>query len=104
MSRVMKILAILTPASGKNFSDLSPHLVAEERAVWADYETGFLREMYFQPDPVTVTLIVEAQGEAAVRERLASYPMVAAGLLDIRVIQLGPWLPLKALFRSDALN
>ncbi len=59
--------------------------------------------MYFQPDPITVTLVFEAPDADSVSARLAEYPMVAAGLLDIRVVQLGPWVPLKALFRPDAL-
>lgn len=99
----MKILVLLTPASGRTPADFAPHIAAEERAVWSDYETGFLREMYFQPDPVAVTLIFEAPDTNVVSARLASYPMVAAGLLDMRIVQLGPWLPLKALFRPDAL-
>ena len=100
----MKLQATLTVKTGIDMAAFAPLVVEEERHVWADYEAGFLREMYFQPDPITVTLIFEAADASAVADRLAHYPMVAAGLLDIRIVQLGPWLPLKALFRPDALG
>lgn len=100
----MKLQATLTPKSGIDASAFAPHVVEEERHVWRDYEAGFIREMYFQPDPITVTLVFEAIDAAAVSSRLAAYPMVAAGLFDVAVVQLGPWAPLKALFRPDALT
>jgi hypothetical protein len=100
----MKLQATLTAKLGIDPTAFAPYFVEEERHVWADYETGFLREMYFQPDPITVTLIFEATDPSAVTARLGTYPMVAAGLLDVRVVQLGPWVPLKALFRPDVLT
>lgn len=100
----MKLQATLTPKPGIDAAAFAPHVLEEERHVWADYEVGLVRDMYFQPDPITVTLIFEAEDAAAVSARLAAYPMVAAGLFDIRIVQLGPWMPLKALFRADALG
>jgi len=100
----MKMQATLTPKPGIDPAAFAPHVVEEERHVWRDYAAGFIREMYFQPDPITVTLVFEAPDASTVNARLADYPMVAAGLLDIRVTQLGPWLPLKALFRADAVS
>jgi len=100
----MKIQAILTPKPGTPLVDFEPHVVAEERAVWHSYESGSLREMFFQPAPLTVVLVFEAPDDAAVHTALADYPMVAAGLFDVTLITLGPWLPIKALFRADALG
>lgn len=97
----MKTLVLLTPAAGKTAADFAPLLVAEERAVWAAYRAGTLREMYFQPDPVAVTLVFEAADHAAVHATLAGFSMVAAGLLDIRIVTLGPWVPLEHLFAAE---
>ncbi len=94
----MKILAILTPVATATPGDFAPHMVAEERLVWAAYREGVLREMYFQPDPLTVCLVFEMASAAEVQARLATFPMVESGLLDIRTVVLGPWLPLEALF------
>ena len=98
----MKILAIITPKPGVAPAAFQPHMVAEERAVWASYEAGALREMYFQPEPIVVTLIFEAATKAEVVDHLADYPMVKAGLLDIALAELSPWVPLKQLFGPQA--
>ena len=99
---VMKIQAVITPKAGVPNAAFGPHLVGEERAVWASYEAGILREMYFQPDPVVVTLVFEATSKADVLAHLGDYPMVKAGLLDVEVNELGPWLPLRYLFGPQA--
>jgi hypothetical protein len=99
----MKIQTILSPKPGTGRRDFEPHIVAEERAVWASYEAGILREMYFQPEPMTVVLVFEANSHDAVTQELARYPMVAADLFNVQLITLGHWAPIKALFRDNAL-
>lgn len=94
----MKILALLTPAAGKTPADFGPLVVDEEKAVWAAYRAGTIRELYFQPEPLTVSLVFEAADHAAAKEALRAFPMVAAGLLDIRLVTLGPWTMFEALF------
>lgn len=94
----MKILALLTPAAAKGPADFQPHVVAEETAVWAAYKAGAIRELYFQPEPTAVSLVFKAASHAAVEAELAKFPMVQAGLLERRLVTLGPWLPLEALF------
>lgn len=94
----MKILALLTPATGKTPADFGPLVVAEEKAVWAAYRAGTIRELHFQPEPLTVSLVFEAADHAAVEAALTLFPMVAAGLLDIRLVTLGPWTMWEALF------
>ncbi len=94
----MKILALLTPRAGKGPADFQPHMVVEEQAVWAAYKAGVIREMYFQPEPIAVSLVFEAASHAAVEAELAKFPMVKAGLLARYLVTLGPWLPLEALF------
>lgn len=99
----MRIMAFLTPKPdpGGDGAAFERHLVAEERAVWAAYRAGTLREMDFQPDPTAVTLVFEAADPRAVEVELAAFPMVRAGLLDVRTVALGPWLPLEALFERQ---
>ena len=94
----MKILAVLTPVAGKTPADFGPLVVAEEKAAWAAYRAGTIRELYFQPEPLTVSLVFEAADHTAVEAALKAFPMVAAGLLDIRLVTLGPWAMLEALF------
>ncbi len=100
----MKIMALLTPSAGKTMADVGPHLVEEEKAVWADYKAGFLREFYFQPDPPAATLIFEAASASDVEAKLRTYPMIAAGLLDMQFVTLGPWAQLEALFDKAHLS
>ena len=100
----MKILALLTPAAGKTPADFGPLVLAEEKAVWAAYKAGGIRDLYFQPDPLTVSLVFEAVDHAAVAAMLTAFPMVEAGLLDVRLVTLGPWTMFEALFDKAHLT
>ena len=94
----MKIMALLTMTADAGRDAFGPLLVPEEQALWASYRQGALREWYFQPEPLAVTLIYEAADTAAVEAEIDSLPMVKAGLLDRQIVTLGPWAPLEVLF------
>ncbi|MBI0329551.1 hypothetical protein [Burkholderia plantarii] len=94
----MKFLALLELSEGTDLSVLGPLLVPEELALWRSYRKGALREMYFQRSPLVVTLVFEGASADAVHEELASFPLIAEGLLNARIVALGPWLPLEKLF------
>lgn len=94
----MKFIALLTPRAGKTEVDFLDLRLAEERRVWELYSGGVIREMHFQPQPLRVALQFEADGAEVVHRHLATLPMVDAGLFDVDVMQLGPWLPFAALF------
>jgi hypothetical protein len=94
----MKILALLTPAAGKTLADFQPHVLAEEQALWPMYVQGRVREMYFQPEPLAISLVFEAATHAEVAASLQLLPMVKAGLFELKIVALGPWLPVQALF------
>ena len=64
---------------------------------------GVLREVYFQPEPIAVTLVFEATDKAAVEQRLTQFPTVAGGLLDVQLIELGYWEPLQACSGKESL-
>lgn len=97
----MKILALLTMATGADRAAFGPLLVSEEQVLWAAYREGVLREWYFQPEPLAVTLIYEAADVIAVERQVDALPMVQAGLLDRRIVTLGPWIPLEVMFDAS---
>ncbi|PXW14655.1 hypothetical protein SAMN05445871_4968 [Paraburkholderia caballeronis] len=99
----MKFLALLTPTAQRTLAEFGPYLVEEEQVVWESYRTGSLREFYFQPSPPVVSLVYEAENAAAVDAELDLLPMIKAGLLDRRVVQLGPWLPLEVVFDKQLM-
>ena len=94
----MKIMALLTVATGADPNAFGPLLVPEEQVLWSAYRKGILREWYFQPAPLAVTLIYEAADVVDVEQQIDSLPMVQAGLLDRRIVTLGPWIPLEVMF------
>jgi len=94
----MKIMALLTPKPTADLTAFGPLLVLEEQVLWGWYKAETLREWYFQTGPVTITLIFEAADFTTVDRDLDALPMIKAGLLDRRVIALGPWLPLEVIF------
>ena len=100
----MKFLAILEPVAGKTSTDFAPFAVAEGIAVWNAYRVGQLREMYLQPEPLVVTLVIEAFDSADVHSTLATLPFVAQHLLDARVVTLGPWLPWEKMFAPELMK
>ena len=98
----MRYLILLNPKPHATEAEFRQHSLEEEKRVWALYSSGVIREMYFQPGPVRVALVLEADSEATVRSHVDSFPMVQAGLFDIDMMQLGPWLPLAILFGPQA--
>ena len=98
----MRIVAILTPKAHATQADFQKYSLAEEQRVWELYAQHVIREMYFQPDPVRVALVMEADSPDAVRAIAAGFPMVKAGLFDVDTMQLGPWLPFAVLFGPQA--
>ena len=100
----MKFLALLKPSATAKMEDFGPLFVDEEKSVWTAYRAGRLREFYFQPNPMTATLVFEAADSAAVHTELDQLPMMKAGLLDRQVVELGPWQPLEALFDKTLMG
>lgn len=99
----MHILAILTPKPSTSFEEFEPLTLPEEQIVWKHYAAGTIRSMNFQPEPLRVLLHFEAPGKPTVQALLATFPMVEANLFDIDLIELGPWLPMVALFAPEAV-
>jgi len=94
----MKYLVLLTPIAGKQPADFKPYAVTEMQAVWNDYKKGSLREIYFSPDPLIISVIYEAEGVNEVQLSVKKLPMVEAGLLSVQIIQMGPMYSFEVLF------
>ena len=58
--------------------------------------------MYFQPDPIRVVLVFEGETLGSIQEQVAEFPMMKAGLFEVDVIRLGPWLPFGVLLGPQA--
>ena len=73
-------------------ADFAPRLEGEAERARALYIEGFIRQIWNRGDQSGACLLVEAESEEEVRTRLASLPLVAAGMLEVVcVIPLKPY-------------
>ncbi len=94
----MKLLALEHETPGFPSDQWQPHLKAEAARAWELYQSGLIREMYFDSDHHTAVLILEcADKEEAVRI-LATLPLVIAGAISFEVIPLIPYPGFARLF------
>lgn len=96
MSR--KFLAIGAPRAHARPDALAPLMVAEIEAVWRDYASGLIREIYERADQPGVVMVCEADDRSAVEEMLANLPLAQAGFLDTQVIEVKPFGLWQTLF------
>ncbi len=97
----MKLLALERELGDFPAAAYQPHLKAEAAQVWALYEAGILREIYFRADRHTAVLVLECPDEAAARAALDSLPLVQAGLIAFDLIPLAPYTGLSRLFDTN---
>ena len=88
----MQFLA-MTRRRTESFTDAQfcsrvPDEVARARALYAE---GFIRQVWHRADIAGACLLVEADSEAHVLEKLGTLPFAAAGMLDITVVPLKPY-------------
>ena len=74
--------------SEDEFTSRVPAEVGRARALYAD---GFIRQVWHRADVPGACLLVEAQSEASVREKLGTLPFAEAGMLDIIIVPLKPY-------------
>jgi len=94
----MKILAIEHETPGIAAERFKPLLTAEAARVWALYQAGVLREMYFRTDQSSAVLILECADVAEAGELLNTLPLVAEGLIRFEIIALAPYPGFARLF------
>lgn len=103
MSR--KFIVIGAPRAQAMSDQLAPLMIPEIEAVWRDYRSGLIREIYERIDRQGVVIICEADDPAAVHAMVDGLPLYAAGLLDVSVLEVGPFALWETLFnRSDRLQ
>ena len=84
---------ILTRRLTERFSDaefaarIEPE-VAQARVLYAE---GFFRHLWHRKDVAGACILIEAESEDRVRERLDTLPLFRAGMLDVSIIPLKPY-------------
>ncbi len=79
------------------FSALIPSEIDQARVLYAD---GFFRQLWHRGDLPGACLLLEAESEEQVRERLNTLPLFRSGMVEFSIIPLKPYagfcLPARA--------
>jgi hypothetical protein len=97
----MKILALELEMPGHTSGDFALHLKAEAERVWALYQEGVIRELYFRADRGEAVLVLECTSLDEARAALDALPLVRAGLIDFELIPLRPYPGFARLFVEE---
>ena len=62
--------------------------VAQARVLYAE---GFFRQLWHRTDVAGACLLIEADSEDRVREKLNTLPLFQAGMLEVSIIPLKPY-------------
>jgi len=73
-------------------ADFAARVVAEVEQARVLYAEGFIRQIWHRADIPGACLLVEADSEQHVRERLDTLPLVDAGMLEVLIIPLKPYV------------
>ncbi|MDP3461232.1 MAG: hypothetical protein Q8S18_00415 [Bacteroidales bacterium] len=96
----MKFLAIEkdnASSTGQADRDL---LELEAREVYALYQQGIIREMYFNQNHEAV-LLLECKDMKAAEESLSRLPLVSNGLISFEISELRPYTGFERLFKAS---
>jgi len=94
----MKILAMEKETPGVKPEQYKPFLEHEARRVWALYQEGLIRELYFRQDLSQAVLILECNSTEEASQALDNMPLVQAGLITFDLIPLIPYPGFSRLF------
>ena len=88
----MQFLTI-TRRRSESFSDaeFASRIEAEVQQARALYAEGFFRQLWHRADIPGACLLIEADSEAQVREKLDTLPLFKAGMIEFLVIPLKPY-------------
>ncbi len=82
----MKFVIIAHRNQDADPSKFTPELLAEDAKVATEYlADDFIREIYNRTDGQGSVIVVEAESEAAVQEKLGNLPLAKEGLLSVEV-------------------
>jgi len=96
----VKILAIEKELPGAAPGSFKPHLKAEAGRVLELYNSGVIREFYFDEDRHRAVLILECANAVETRAVLASLPLVRERLIDFDIFPLSPYTGFERLFED----
>lgn len=99
----MKIFAIEKESEGVSQGDFEPHLEAESRQVWALYQRGLIREIYFRADRKSAVLILECKSVSEAKNVLSTLPLVREKLISFDIVPLVPYPGFERLFKDSLL-
>jgi hypothetical protein len=94
----MKILAVLDVLPGAPMEIVRANLANELKGSWALFASGVLREAYATATPTRVVFVLEAEDAAHAEEHLRKLPLVAAGHLNLELVELRPFVNWSMLF------
>ena len=97
----MKILAISRDLPGARDADFKPHLRAEAAHAYGLYQSGVLREIYFEQNGSSAVIILECASAEEGRAILSGLPLVRAGLIAFDVMALTPYTGFARLFEKE---
>ncbi len=92
------ILALEREKPGLAAADFAPHLQAEAARAWELYQTGVVRQLYFNAESNSAVLLLECETTDKASEILATMPLVQVGLVTFEIIPLVPYSGFARLF------
>ena len=87
----MKIIVVATRNEKATPEAIQPYLDLEAKTALSLMADDFVREIYGRADGQGAVLVVEADGEAEVRDRLSALPLMQNGFLDLTIYPVGPY-------------
>jgi hypothetical protein len=96
----MKVLAMLTLKPDARLDAVRADLANEIRGSWSLFASGVVREAYATELPSRVVFIIEADSVADAERSLSSLPLIAAGMFEVKTMELRPFVNWSLLFAS----
>jgi hypothetical protein len=100
----MKVLAILTLKPEASLESVRAERAKEIRGSWGLFASGVLREAYATEIPSRVVFVIEAHDLAAAERQLAPLPLIAAGMFNVELMELRPFVNWSMLFARETGN
>jgi hypothetical protein len=94
----MKFLAIMDVADDAPIEAIRAGLGEELRRSWALFRGGIVREAYATEKPTRIVFVLEADGMDDAASHLGRLPMIEAGMITFRLIELRPFANWSLLF------
>ena len=94
----MKMIALEKERPGVTPDQYQPYLRPEASRVWELYQSGHVREAYFNAEKHTAVLVLECSNLQEASTILQTLPLVEAGLITFDLLPLVPYDGFARLF------